>query len=280
MPGGKVKKLQLKGHNFETTAIKFQDGRRGLSYHGETVWDDSDDWVEFIDSDWEDVWANGIECDFADMPEDMRIECPGCGSRIEKESSECVQCGIIFAKFKSKPKEYDPEETVKVPVLDEKKKSKYFDIAVVAAVVLIVAIAIYIFMGNDAEKETAMKTSIDTSADVENSEAGTEEESSEPLDGYDALEMQQDLYGEDDSLDEESENTGDFEAELELIQEASKLLDEELEELKKEKDQVNTDDERREYAKKMDQHNNKIKEHNKRIKKFKIKYKDRDVFTF
>jgi len=102
MPGWQAKKFQLPNHNFETTAIKFEDGRAGLCYHGGTLWDDDGGgWEEFIAADWNTVWKEGRPCGFKGLPPDMRIMCPACGAKIRANDQECPKCGVIFEKIKT-----------------------------------------------------------------------------------------------------------------------------------------------------------------------------------
>lgn len=134
-----AKKFQLPNHNFETTAIKFDDGRSGLCYHGSAIWDDGGGWEDFIESDWNEVWKKGRPCSFQDLPPDMRIACPACGAKIQPEDAECSKCGVIFSKIKEEPvKTKTPEESA-----TETPPSKMLNIGLVSLVLIIAGFFIY-----------------------------------------------------------------------------------------------------------------------------------------
>ncbi len=141
MAGWQAKKFQLPNHNFETTAIKFEDGRIGLCYHGSTIWQHaSGGWEDFIDSDWKKVWKEGTPCGFKDLPADMRIACPVCGAPIKPDDVECSQCGIIFDKMKAEPVVEEEPETEEP---EETRRSKLVDLSLALVVLVIAGIFVY-----------------------------------------------------------------------------------------------------------------------------------------
>ncbi|MEW6078572.1 MAG: hypothetical protein AB1724_12215 [Thermodesulfobacteriota bacterium] len=133
-----AKKLQLPNHNFETTAIKFEDGRVGLCYHGSVIWEDQGGgWEDFVAADWSTVWKEGTPCSFNDLPPDMRIACPVCGGKISPKDRECTKCGIVFEKMKGEP--VKTESAAPVPQESEKKsRPRLVDVSLAVFALLIV----------------------------------------------------------------------------------------------------------------------------------------------
>jgi hypothetical protein len=139
-----AKKLQLPNHNFETTAIKFEDGRVGLCYHGSVIWEDQGGgWEDFVAADWSTVWKEGKPCSFNDLPPGMRIACPVCGGKISPKDRECSKCGIVFEKMKAEPVKTEP--AVPVPQESEKKsRSRLVDVSLaVFALVIVGGVVFY-----------------------------------------------------------------------------------------------------------------------------------------
>ena len=136
MVGWQAKKFQLPNHNFETIAIKFENGRAGLCYHGSTIWnDEGGGWEAFIASDWDMVWKEGNLCSFKELPPDMRIMCPACGAKIHPDDVECRQCGIIFDKMKDTPEEIEKPDESEIPEESGRSKVVNFSLAGVGLIV-------------------------------------------------------------------------------------------------------------------------------------------------
>ena len=67
-----AKKFQLEGHNFSSTSILIDKWLMGLCYHGKCIWVEGDNWDESFESDWWEIWNNGSECKYDDLPADMK----------------------------------------------------------------------------------------------------------------------------------------------------------------------------------------------------------------
>ncbi len=94
----KARKLQLKTHNFITTAILVDNNRSGICYKGGTIWKDDENWNESFQADWQQIWAEGEKCEYWDLPLNMLPDCPGCGKEKKPHETECSRCGIYFEK--------------------------------------------------------------------------------------------------------------------------------------------------------------------------------------
>ena len=167
MVGWQAKKFQLPNHNFETIAIKFENGRAGLCYHGSTIWnDEGGGWEAFIASDWDMVWKEGKPCSFKELPPDMRIMCPACGAKIHPDDAECGQCGIIFDKMKDAPEE--PENPEEPPVPGETRRFRFVNICLTGVGLIVAGLLLYNVFKPESPQPTpdqstaARKTAVDT----------------------------------------------------------------------------------------------------------------------
>jgi len=138
MPTWTARKYKLPNQNFEATAIRIDDGRVGICYHGSTIWQEGDKrWDESVGEDWQAIWKYGRPCAFHELPEDMRLYCPKCGTRVFKRDRECPRCGIILEKAAAAG-ETPATETADIPEKGEKKRrSRAMDLALVVIVLAI-----------------------------------------------------------------------------------------------------------------------------------------------
>jgi transcription initiation factor TFIIIB Brf1 subunit/transcription initiation factor TFIIB len=199
MSGWEARKLQLPNHNFETVAIKFNDGRAGLCYHGSAIWNDqSGGWESFIADDWNTVWKDGKPCQFKDLPPDMRIACPVCGAKIHPDDMECGQCGIIFDKMKDAPEEPEQKED-HTEEKKETRRSRVVDFSLAGVVLIIAGVLLYnVFKPDPPQSAPARPTTAQEQA------AGSDQGQPSGSDAYDYSQAEQDYSADYD----ESSDTG------------------------------------------------------------------------
>ena len=153
-----AKKFQLPNHNFETTAIKFEDGRVGLCYHGSVIWDDeSGGWEAFIATDWGTVWKEGKPCSFKELPPEMRIACPACGGKLSPADKECAKCGVVFEKMKEEPAPTEPAVSA-VQETEGKPRSRILDAGLAAGALLIAGLFVFYALKPEPPQTAAPST--------------------------------------------------------------------------------------------------------------------------
>ncbi|MFO8049015.1 MAG: hypothetical protein R6U29_08285 [Desulfosudaceae bacterium] len=291
MVGWTAKRYKLPNMNFEATAIRFEDGGVGLSYHGTTIWQEGDSrWDESVRQDWQKIWKYGRICSFSELPADMRRTCPKCGQKINPDDQECPNCGVIFSKARAAT-EGDPMESGLTAGEDQTDRphSRIIDLAlIIVALIIAGLILFYLFRPRAPEEPVRPSRSIpaeqnvreappassETSLSGETSPSGIPDQTEHPpVEAPSPAETPA-----DESQPASSEkfyshiNLDDQAAAREELQKASAKIMSERRKIEEEQARVDTTAERRALELKIETHNARLIELKKLIRTYNKRY--------